>query len=186
MTQDPADAPVPGAESEAIPAAQPVPAAFNGHGTLTPAQQTAQGVTAITEMLPRIAQAFGGLFGQLPQAIGQAARVPQHVCAQCLIARLGWEAAHMTELKEAIATAREAHGLPEGAAFPPGFDPSPFLPAHLRPGTGTAGMPPVQPAITTVNGTEVCAGHIPGQPGGRQLLIAHGSLNSSLLSQFAA
>lgn len=186
MTQDPAHtAPSGDGSSSEVPAAfQAAPAVSpNGHTDakpLTAAQQTAQGVSAIAGMLHQLPQALAGMLAQVARAIPD-----QHMCAQCVITRLTWETAHMAELKAAIQAARQAAGIPEGAPLPPGFDPAPFAPEHLRPG-GAQGMPPVQPAITTVQGTEVCAAHIPGQPGGRQLLIAHGSLSSSLLSQFAA
>jgi hypothetical protein len=167
----------------AAPGPQPVPAGLNGN--TPPARQTADAVTLIAELLPKYGQAFGGILAGLPQAIGQAVRIPNHWCAQCVIARLTWEAAHQADLQTAAAVALHAAGVAEGQPVPPGFDPTPFLPPNLQPG-GPQGMPPLNNSITTVNGTEVCAAHIPGQPGGRALLIAHGSLSSGLLAQFAA
>jgi hypothetical protein len=154
-----------------------VPAAFNG--TASPALRTADGVAAIAGMLPQMAQGIAGMLAQIHGAIPRP-----HVCAQCVIARLAWETAHMTEIRKAIAAAAGACGLEEGDPRRAQLDPAPFVPEHLRPG-GAQGIPPVNPAITTISGTEYCTAHIPGQPGGRTLLIAQGSLSSSLLSQFS-
>lgn len=169
------------------PESTPVPEAFmNGHGPgPTPAQRTAAAMEAIAADLPRYVQAFGSILGGLPQAIGQSVRTPQHLCAQCVTARITWENSHLTELKAAITDAMAAHGIPDGSPVPAGLDPAPFLPENLRPG-GSQAMPSVNPAITTVSGTDCCAAHIPGVQGGRTLLIAQGSLSPSMLSQFAA
>lgn len=91
----------------------------------------------------------------------------------------------MSEIKAGIDAAAQAHGIADDDPRRGQLDPAPFMPEHLRPGSAQ-GIPPVNPAITTIGGTDYCSAHIPGQPGGRQLLIAHGSLSSSLLSQFAA
>lgn len=173
MTQDPADTPV--------PAEAAVPAAFanpNGHGP-TPAQQTAQGIAAIAGMLSQLPQTLAMMLTQVAQAIPRP-----RLCAQCLAARLPWEAAHLTEIKQAISQAAEAAGLPEGDPRRAQIDPAPHLPPHLRPGAAS-GMPPVNHAVTTVQGTELCSAHIPGAQGKRTLLIAQGTLNSSMLSQFS-
>jgi hypothetical protein len=153
----------------------PVPAAFNGNGHPSPARQTADGGAAIAGMLPQVAQMLASAFSQLPQAIGQAA--PQHLCAQCVIARMTWGAANQAEVKTAIGKAAQAHGIPDGDPAAAQLDPVPFLPEPVR-----RAMPPLQPAITTVQGTEVCGSHIPGRPGGQQLLVASGALSSSMLA----
>lgn len=165
-----------GAQTPVPPALQATSAySPNGKGDARPptaAQQTAQGVAAIAGMLNQLPQTLAAMLSQL------AGRIPaQRLCAQCLAARLPWEAAHMTEIKEAMAAAAKAAGLPEGSAA----DPAPFLPPHLRPGAAS-GMPPVNHAVTTVNGTELCTAHIPGAQGKRPLLIAQGALTSSMLA----
>jgi hypothetical protein len=153
----------------------PVPAAFNG--SQSAARQTADGVAAIAGMLPQLAQSLGGLLAQLPQAVGQAVQVPQHLCAQCVVARMTWGAANQAEVKAAIGRAAQAAGIPEGDPRAAQLDPAPFLAEQAR-----RSMPPLQPAITTVQGTDVCGSHVPGRPGGQQLLIASGSLSSAMLA----
>lgn len=145
----------------------------NGHGTPVSLSPTA----AIAKMMTTLPQALAQIIATVP------VKTRQHLCAHCLGARLGWAAAHQAELRTATEAAAVAHGISPAGPFPPGFDPAPFLPEHLRPG-GSQGIPLMQPAITTVSGTEVCADHFPGQPAGRQpLLIAHGSLTPSMLAQ---
>jgi hypothetical protein len=128
------------------------------------------------------------MLAQMPQQMLQALatvlqQVPvqtrQHLCFHCLFARLGWEAAHEREMKEAIGKAAEAAGLTEAD---PRLDPAPHLPVHLRPGAGSQGMPSLTVAVTTVNGTDVCSAHVPGRPGGKQLLLATGSLSQGMLA----
>lgn len=200
MTQDPADTPPPsdGARSEIPPGLQAVPALSSNGRTdakpLTAAQQTAEGVTALTQMFPQAVAALTQLFAQFPQAFADVlAQVPvrvipqvRHLCAPCVIARVTWELAHAPELKQAETAARAQLELGENDPFPPGFDPALFLPDHLRPGAGSQGMPVPRPAITTAGGTEVCAQHIPGLPGKSSLVVAQGALSPSLLAQFAA
>jgi hypothetical protein len=105
----------------------------------------------------------------------------QHLCAPCVIARIGWEAAHGRELKAAIAEAGRAYGLEDGDPRAAQLDPGPHLPPDLRPG-GRQGLPPLTAAVTTVGGTEVCSEHIPGRPGSQKLLIATGALSPSALA----
>lgn len=172
MNSDPADT------------GQPIPAGLaavspNGHPP-TPAQQTAAAASMIA----------GFLGQQLPQMLGQVMQaMPRaHVCGPCLVARLTWENKHHATLKAAIAQAAEAAGIPEGDPRAMQIDPSPFIPEHLRPGAGPEGLPGVQPAITTIQGTDVCAQHVPGAPGqapGRTLLIAQGHLSPAMLTQLA-
>lgn len=158
---------------------EPVPAAFNGNGTRTPAQQTAQSARMIAEMLADLPRAIAVMLGQLARAIPS-----QHVCAACLVARINWEARHARDLEAAVELARAAHGLPDGAVLPPGFDPSPFLPERLRPGA-PQGMPPLTGAVTAVGGTDTCSEHVPGRSAGRTLLIANGALSPSAMTAFA-
>lgn len=161
-----------------IPAAAPVPAAFNGsHG---PAHQTAENTDRIASLLAQLPQAIGMMLGQVVQSIPR-----QHLCATCLVNRIAWETANQRALEAAVADAMAAHGIPEGSPLPTGFDPSPFLPENLRPG-GTQGMPALTGAITTVGGTDTCSEHIPGRAAGRTLLIANGALSPSAMAQLRA
>lgn len=159
-----------------------VPAAFNSNGS-SPAARTADA----SEKTAAASEQAAVFLGQLPQAIGsmlaQVVRsIPaQHLCAQCIGARMAWEAAHGRDVETAVAAGRAAHGIPDGAPLPPSFDPAPFLPENLRPGA-VNGMPPLSGAITTVSGTDYCAQHIPGRPSGRTLLVAQGSLTPSALA----
>lgn len=154
-------------------APEPLPPGLaNGHGPApTAAQQTAQGIGVLINLLIGVQQAIGQIAQQ------------QRYCAQCLAARIQWENAHGQELRAAVEKARQAAGIPDTEQLPAGFDPSPFLPENLRPGSGQA-MPAVQLKLTTVNGTDVCAQHIPGVAGGRQpLLIAQGHLTPGMLGK---
>jgi hypothetical protein len=168
---------------------KPVPPAFNGKST--PGLRTADGIERVVEMLSLVPQAVNQLLPQLPPAIGQAVaqavRIPQQFCAQCLTTRITWENKH----EKTLLTASEQHTLAAAEAATKGLPAPPvemFLPEALRPGQ-TDGMPQVLPGVTTVAGTVVCAGHIPGlpgKPGAKTLLIANAPLSSSMLAQFAA
>lgn len=106
---------------------------------------------------------------------------PQRLCALCLTARVQWETAHRADVDRMITAVQQAM---EAGQQPPA-DPAMLLPENLRPGQ-PGGMPPVQPSVTTLNGTELCPGHLPGQPGARQpLLLAAGPLTTASLSQLA-
>lgn len=129
---------------------------------------------------------FGSALSQLPQATGQAVAqsIPRQLCAQCVIIRLGWEARYGQEAAEASANYQEAaeEAARVGVSLQRG--PESFLPERLRPGQ-PEGMPVPQPGITVVNGTLVCAGHVPGapgKPGAKTLLIANGPLSSGMLA----
>jgi hypothetical protein len=148
-------------------------AAFNGHST--PARQTAEGVAEIATALAQFPQVLAAVLRQVQ------VQTRQHLCAQCLIVRIGWEALHGRELKAAIAAAGAAFGLPEGDPRAGQLDPAPHLPPDLKPG-GPQGIPPLTAAVTTVGGTEVCSEHIPGRPGSQKLLIATGALSASALA----
>jgi len=151
------------------------PPAFNGSAPA--AQQTARSAAEISGMLAEFPQALAMMLAQVIRSIP-----PRHLCAQCLTTRIAWEAAHQRDLEAAVTSARAAHGITEGAPLPPGFDPSPFLPEHLRPG-GPQGMPPLTGAVTTVGGTDTCSEHVPGRAVGRTLLIANGALSASAMAQ---
>jgi hypothetical protein len=157
------------------------PAAFGGHvnGSPTPAQRTADGVTEIAGLLPKLPQAVGMIVQQLLQQTPVQTR--QHLCAHCVIARMGWQVLHEREIKTALAKAAEAHGLEAGDPREAQLDPAPFLPERLQIG-GAEGMPPLTVAVTMVGGTEVCSEHIPNRPGGQKLLIASASLSPSMLA----
>jgi len=171
MTDSPAELP---------PAA---PAAFNGsaHGSPTPAQQTAQAAAAIAGMLPQLPRAIAGVLQQVLQQVPIQTR--QHLCAQCVVARMGWQMLHERDIKIALAKAAQAHGLELADGDPrlAQLDPAPFLPERLQLG-GAEGMPPLTVAVTMVGGTEVCSEHIPNRPGGQKLLIASTALTPSMLA----
>lgn len=129
---------------------------------------------ALAQVLPQmIAQALASVLQQVP--VQAATR--QHLCAQCVLARMTWGAANEKAVKAAIAAAAQAHGIPGDDPRAARLDPVPFLPAGLR-----DSMPPLQEAVTTFQGTEVCADHVPGRPGGKQLLIVNGPLSSAMLA----
>lgn len=164
------------------PSGTQAPAGLNGNSPSSPARQTADGVAAIAGMLPQLAQGIGGMLSQLPMAIGQAS--PRQLCAQCVLARLGWENRFGPEIAEASAKAQEAAEEAAAQGVPFQRPPESFLPERLQLGQPD-GMPQLQPGITTVNGTLVCAGHVPGapgKPGAKTLLIAHGPLSSGMLA----
>ena len=98
-----------------------------------------------------------------------------HMCATCLAQRIQWELAHpaeMQRLTEAVAAAQQAAAA---GKQPP--DLTDVMPD---------GMPQVQPSVTTVQGTECCAQHIPGLPGSRPPLLAvQGALSHAMLGQLA-
>jgi hypothetical protein len=150
-----------------------IPAAFNG--SPASAKRAADGVAAIAGMLSQMPQALAAVLQQVQL------QTRQHVCAQCLLARIAWEAAHKAELEAAFAAAGAAFGLEAGDPRAAQLDPAPHLPASLRPG-GPQGLPPLTAAITTVGGTEFCSGCVPNRPGKQKLLIAQGALTPSALA----
>ena len=110
-----------------------------------------------------------------------------HLCAPCIAARITWETVHAAELNAAVEAARADFGLPADSPGLATLDISGYLPAPLQPGAGPQAMPQVQQAVTTVNGTDVCAGHVgpalPGQPAARkQLLVANGALSQAMVA----
>lgn len=153
------------------------PAAFNGqaNGSPTPAKLTADGVAAIAGMLAQFPQALAQVLQQVP------VQTRQHLCAHCVVARMGWQVLHERDIKTALAAAANAHGIEAGDPREAQLDPAPFLPERLQIG-GAEGMPPLTVAVTMVGGTEVCSEHIPNRPGGQKLLIASASLSPSMLA----
>jgi hypothetical protein len=151
------------------------PPGFNGSGHA--ARQAAQGIAEISDALSQFPQVLAAVLRQVPVQV----QTRQHLCAQCLIARIGWEAKYGQQLKAAIAAAGAAFGLAEGDPRAGQLDPAPHLPENLRPGQ-PQGLPPLTAAVTTVGGTEVCSEHIPGRPGSQKLLIATGALSPSALA----
>jgi len=150
-----------------------IPAAFNGSGYT--AKQAAQGIADISAALAQFPQILAAVLRQVQ------VQTRQHLCAPCLIARIGWEATYGQQLKAAIGAAGAAFGLAEGDPRAGQLDPAPHLPENLRPGQ-PQGLPPLTAAVTTVGGTEVCSEHIPGRPGSQKLLIATGALSPSALA----
>ena len=162
------------------------PAGLNGNSPTSPARQTADGVSAIAGMLPQMAQMFGSALSQLPMAIGQAVAqsIPRQLCAPCVIARLGWNHKHEAVIAEASARYQQAAEEAAALGVPLQQAAEEFFPERLRTGQPEE-MPQLQPGITTVNGTLVCAVHVPGapgKPGGKALLIANAPLSSSMLA----
>lgn len=123
---------------------------------------------------PLLAETLGEtLVPVLLRVVAQA--VPPRVCATCLASRVSWEKANRTALSEAMAAAQKQ-------AITAGQDPgqadfAPFLPERLR-----GSVPNVNTAITTCQGTDVCAEHVPGVQGGTPLLIAQGNVPPGALS----
>jgi hypothetical protein len=88
-------------------------------------------------------------------------------------------------MEAAMEAAAAAAGVQPGSPQAAQLDLAVFLPEHLRPG-GQSGMPDVRQAITTFQGTEACAMHIPGVQAGRSaLLVANAAMTPAMLSQFA-
>jgi hypothetical protein len=141
--------------------------------TGTPAGEAVNGsAPSPIELLPQmIAQAFASVLQQVP------VQTRQHLCAPCVLARMTWDAAHQADLRAAAAAAVQAAGLAEGDPRAAQLDPAPFLPPAAR-----QSLPDVQIAVTTAGGTEYCAAHVPGRPGGQKLLLASGPLSSAMLS----
>lgn len=133
-----------------------------------------------------IGKAVGdALAATLPQLFaGELARVlPQviqpRMCASCLAKRVAWEKANRVALETAMAAAQAAARQAGGAGNePPDF--APYLPEGLR----DAGIPAVNLAVTTEQGTDKCAQHITGvQGGGAPLLVATANVPPGALTQ---
>lgn len=122
------------------------------------------------ELIPALADA---LVPVLLRVLSQAA--PPHVCDTCVARRISWEKANRTALEDAMAAARAAAGDETGSA-----DFSSFLPERLR----AAGIPAVNQAITTEQGTDKCAEHVSGVQGGAApLLVATANVPPGALTQ---
>jgi hypothetical protein len=110
--------------------------------------------------------------------------MPQpRLCAPCLIASNQWTALHKGELERALLAARRAVEQARAEGRQPTQDElnlARYLPEELR-----EQMPNAQPAVTAVNGTEMCAQHVPGGPGKPGLLVANGPLTPAAATQLA-
>jgi hypothetical protein len=85
-----------------------------------------------------------------------------------------------------FAAALRDSGLPADSPGAAQLDVTGYLPPQLRPGTGPEGMPQIQQAVTTVQGTDVCPGHVPVPPSGRPaarkgLIVANGALSPAMV-----
>jgi hypothetical protein len=123
---------------------------------------------AIAGLLPQLMQIVPQLVAQgLAQALQQVpVRTTGRMCAKCLAARITWEVTHKAEMD----AAREAAMMTAGIEDPKDprlgqLDATPYLPEHLRAGSGTAEqMPLILDAVTIAAGDEVCHMHLPGLP----------------------
>jgi hypothetical protein len=105
----------------------------------------------------------------LPDALApMLAQITQpRMCAICLAKRIPWEKTNRAAVETAMAAAQAAAANGEPADF------ALYLPERLR----AAGVPAVNLAVTTEQGTEKCAEHVSGvQGGGAPLLVATGAL----------
>jgi hypothetical protein len=123
---------------------------------------------------------------QIPAAL-QNGHGPHISAATCLLGRLQWMARHAPHLETARLAACAAAGLDPADPRAPAIDPVPFLPPHLRPGAVPDGLPGMNPKVTTVGGTDVCAQHHPAAPQGdtgrKAFMIAHTPLTSALVAE---
>jgi len=142
-----------------------------------------------------IGQAVAESLGQhLPQMLFQALAAAlqqvtqQHFCATCIISRVMWENSHRADMEKALAAAAQAAGAEPGSPQAGQQDLTPFLPPALRPGERN-GIPAVGQAVTTSQGTDLCAAHLAQaagiQPGRSQLLVATATMNPAMLGQLA-
>jgi hypothetical protein len=107
------------------------------------------------------------------------------MCATCIVGRIAWENAHKADMNQAMREAAVAAGIDPADPQAGQADFGPFLPEHLQPGQ-RAGIPGVNQAVTTVQGTDVCHLHIPGvQPGRAPLLVANAAMSPGMLGQLA-
>jgi hypothetical protein len=83
------------------------------------------------------------------------------MCAACLAKRIPWEKANRAAVETAMAAAQAAAAKGEPADF------ALYLPERLR----AAGVPAVNMAVTSEQGTEKCAEHITGVQGGAAPLL---------------
>jgi hypothetical protein len=101
-------------------------------------------------------------------------------CAPCLIASNQWASRYKPAIEAAQRAAEEAvqKALAEGRQpTQEELNPAAYLPEEVR-----ATAPQVNPAATLLNGTEVCAGHLPGAPGQSGLVAAPGGLSGAALA----
>jgi hypothetical protein len=142
-------------------------------------------------VLVKLGQMFPQVLNMLPAMIAQAVQQaqPHRWCAPCVTHRLQWEAAHVGEMDTASAAAAEAAGFAKGDPRAAQLDVTPFLPAHLRSGSGhIEQMPQINDRVTTAGGNDVCPQHIPGVPGTqerRALLIPPPGMPVSMAAALA-
>lgn len=159
----------------------------------------AAGKAVAAELAPALSSTFAQVMQFLPQMIAQGVaqalnQVPvrtRRLCAKCLAGRIGWEAAHESEMKAAIAAAMAANGITDQADPRIGqLELGPYLPDHLQPGSGTPQqMPQILDAVTMAAGDEVCPMHLPGtpqQPGRRGLLIPPPGMTASAAARLVS
>ena len=119
------------------------------------------------EMLPQvIGNAFASVLEAIPVRTGR-------LCCKCLTAHVAWEAANATAINDALYAAMLEAGITDRAdPRCRQLDVTAYLPDHVPP------APPVNDGVTTADGDEVCALHLPGtpqtpqQPGRKQFLVA--------------
>jgi len=121
---------------------------------------------ALAHALPALlAQELGPVLAQIAQP---------HMCGTCLARRIPWEKTNRTAVETAMAAAQTAAANGEPADF------AQYLPERLR----AAGVPPVNLAVTTEQGTDKCAEHITGVQGGSApLLVATANVPPGALGQ---
>lgn len=151
----------------------------NGHHP-QPSEAEQIGDAVASRLGQMIGQVLPQVFNMLPPMLGQAVAQalqqaqPRRWCAPCLSQRLQWEAAHAADMDTALALAAKAAGIPEGDPRCGQLDVTPFLPAHLRSGSGhVAQMPQVMDWVTIAGGNAVCPMHVPGAPGTRGPVADH-------------
>lgn len=166
----------------AIPGQQPVS---------RQAQQIGQ---AVTEGMAQLI--LGALPQILVQALGEAQiRTVPLQCSTCTLNRLKWTVRHEGELKAAYGRFAAALAeLPEDDPRRGMINPLAFLPDELKPSQdplnpNPAGYPGIDAGTCMVAGTLFCPAHMPGAPdqaSSKQILIATGSLNPTMIAQVRA
>jgi len=125
------------------------------------------------------------IFQAMAAALSQVqVTTQQHLCATCIIARIGWENSHRADMEAAMMAAAEAAGAEPGSPQAGQLELTPFLPPDLRLGERN-GMPGVAQAVTTFQGTEVCPAHLPGGHAARSpLLVATAGMSPAMAARF--
>jgi hypothetical protein len=135
---------------------QPPAAAPAANGSSAPQDPMALVHKILAQMPGMVASALASALQQAPARSGL-------MCAQCLIARGQWEAAHIGELRAAHAMALDEAGIAGTDPRAGGLDLTRFLRPGLLPG-GSDAAPPQFDACVMVAGTGYCAAHTPGNP----------------------